>query len=99
MSAALNESDNQGNTDVSDDLLKFVGTWQYELESDLLKYTFFSDGTYLHESTNGTYEITGGKLVLHGQATLSYDYSFYNNDNTLNITLVGTDVTTVLTRE
>lgn len=99
MSAALNESDNQGNTDVSNDLLKFVGTWQYELESDILKYTFFSDGAYLHESTNGTYEITGGKLVLHGQATLSYDYSFYNNDNTLNITLVGTDVTTVLARE
>lgn len=80
-------------------MLKFVGTWQYELESDLLKYTFFSDGTYLHESTNGTYEITGGKLVLHGQATLSYDYSFYNNDNTLNITLVGAEVTTVLTGE
>ena len=80
-------------------MLKFVGTWQYELESDLLKYTFFSDGTYLRESTNGTYELTGGKLVLHGQATLSYDYSFYNNDNTLNITLVGTEVTTVLTRE
>jgi len=91
---------NNGSIGVSDDMAKFVGTWRYGSESNLLKYTFFSNGTYSHGSTNGTYEIEDGKLVLYGFTTLRYEYLFSDDGNTVTIDLNGSGtVVYVLTRE
>jgi len=91
---------NNVDTDVEDDIAKFVGTWRYGSESNQLKYIFNSDGTYSHGSINGTYEIEDGELVLHGFATLRYEYEFSDNDNTVTIDLNGSGtVVWVLTRE
>ena len=97
LSGCTNEDNN---TDFDDDLAKFVGTWRYGSESNQLKYTFNSDGTYSHGTTNGTYEIEDGELVLHGFTTLRYEYEFSDNDNTVTIDLNGSGtVVWVLTRE
>ncbi len=94
------EEENNDNTYGNNDKAKFVGTWRYDSESTQLKYTFNSDGTYSHGSINGTYEIEDGKLVLHGFATLRYEYEFSDNDSTITIDLNGSGtVVWVLTRE
>ena len=100
LSGCTNEDNSQDSTDASNDLARFVGTWRYGSESNLLKYTFFSDGTFSHGSTNGTYEIKDGKLVLHGFATLPYEYLFSDDDKTVTIDLNGAGITVyVLTKE
>ena len=100
VSVGLSGCTDDGTDNTNMDFDKFIGTWGYGSESNLLKYTFYENGTYTHGTTNGTWELDNGQLVLYGFAKLRYNYEFSDNDNTLSITIVGSDVTNwVLTRE
>lgn len=69
------------------DASKFVGTWLGGPGS----IQFYSNGNltmnFGDESTQGTYEIKDGKLVINllGQGPIICDYSFSSNDRTLTI--------------
>ena len=100
ISVGLSGCTNEDNGNENSDLAKFVGTWSHGSESSLMKYTFYSNGTYTHGSTNGTYKIEKEQLVLHGLAKLRYEYLFSDDYNTLSITIVGSEVVNwVFTRE
>ena len=77
---------------------KFEGNWKNNF--GITVYTFRSDGTYEGTYTEGTYEITDGKLICESDTgyTVSYYYSFSNDGNTLMLDGIGTSSYT-LTKE
>ena len=80
---------------------RFTGTWQHE-EYSYIYYTFFSDGTGSYSGASTTWDLKDGKLVItmnSGQTTVTYNYTFSNNDNTLTLNDVGGGTTTVYTKQ
>jgi hypothetical protein len=66
---------------------KFVGTWQRTTQFGTITIIFFSNGTYAYGAIplNGTWDLKDGKLVSvpSGGVSITQDYTFSNNDNTL----------------
>lgn len=70
---------------IKDEKSKFVGTWT---DQDGDTHHFFSDGTFNSISgsmtQSGTWELKDNLLVfITSRGTITYSYSFSNNDNTL----------------
>jgi adenine specific DNA methylase Mod len=75
---------------------KFIGTWEtpYIENDDRFVgnngiYTFSSDNTGSIGDLSCTWDITDNRLVIRyyeGILTLTYEYSFKDDDNTLNLT-------------
>ena len=66
---------------------KFVGEW---IDNDGDTHHFFSDGTFNSisgsQTQSGSWEVKDNKLVITVQGqSLTYSYSFSNNDNTLKL--------------
>jgi len=81
---------------------RFVGTWKGNLDYSII--TFFSDGTFTSGAGlfagSGTWEIKDGKLVLNApNGAVSFNFVFSNNDNTLTLTLTGSTVSEVFTKQ
>jgi len=79
-----------------DEKTRFIGTWEtpYIEGDDRFVgyngiYTFSADGTGSIGGLLCTWDISDGKLVIHyyeGFATLTYDYSFSDDEDTLVLT-------------
>jgi len=77
---------------------KFVGTWQNTTMINPM--ILFSDGTGSMISTNVTWDLKDGDLVIKPLLDLSvtwmYNYLFTNNDRTLSLTSAKTNGSTVV---
>jgi len=81
---------------------RFVGTWTQQGVLIPETHTFFSDGTCSVGVVSGTYDIKDGKLVetlANGQMTVTWTYSFSNDDTILTLTQVGTSFTLILHKQ
>jgi len=76
------------------DFDKFIGAWG---EGETISITFSSDGTY-SSGGDGTFELSDGKLVLTNLGD-TFEYSFSDDDNTLTLTNIDTEVVTILTKQ
>jgi uncharacterized lipoprotein NlpE involved in copper resistance len=87
------------NNNSESDKNKITGTWifNYEFEGSNItaKYDFLSDEAFSITTSyrdeqftiSGTWKILDNKLVINAEdATVTYDYSFLNNNQTLEIT-------------
>lgn len=84
-----------------DEKSKFVGTWKDE-QGDYI--VFKSDNTLESEEESGvekgTWKISNEELTINILgATLIFDYSFSNDDNTLTLTSKVSESIKVLTRQ
>ena len=80
---------------------RFTGTWQ-EQQFHIGYFTFFSDGTGSMSGLSSIWDLKSGKLVIttvEGEYTLTYDYVFSNNDNTLTLTDVGLGTSMIYTKQ
>jgi hypothetical protein len=83
----LSGCDEIGNP-LSGDESKFIGTWHSESDLDIYTMIFFSDGTGSFIGLSTLWELKDGKLVIitaGEEMTLTYDYSFSDDDNTLTV--------------
>ena len=84
---------------------KLVGTWVYHASGVDLEITFFSDGKFNDEYLfSGEYEIKDEKLVMTStidgtEFSRVYDYYFTENNTKLHLTDVGTNETTIYTKQ
>jgi hypothetical protein len=94
LNGCTEESTNQN----AAELQRFVGKWN---ASETDTFEFFDDGTCMYVIASGAYGINNSQLVitLTGGVTYIYDYVFANNDTTLSLTNVQTDVTTNYTKQ
>jgi hypothetical protein len=83
---------NEINNSIPSEEDRFVGTWKHETGINDEIITFFSNGTGLLAGDPTTWEIKDGNVVIYlfeGEMTLTYDYSFSDDDNELTLTPVG----------
>ena len=84
---------------------RLVGTWVYTTYGVDLVITFFSDGKFNDEYLfSGEYEIKDEKLVISSvidgtEFSRVYDYYFTESNTKLHLTEVGTDETTIYTKQ
>jgi hypothetical protein len=83
---------------------KFIGTWNgivLALGIDEMTIILSSDSTVTMGTFSGTWEIKDGKLffTFDDGGLLVFSYVFSNNDRTLTITDIDTDVSSVLTKQ
>ncbi len=69
---------------------KFVGKWENSI--GFVLYTFYDNGKYEGTVTEGTYKIENGKLICEsdGGHTVSYHYTFSDDNNILILEGIGT---------
>lgn len=83
------------NKSLSDEELRFVGTWVAYSENFQISMTFYSDGTFKQSVIERNWEVKNGLLLLTGETDLedsSYNYYFTEDDNKLHLQTTGTDV-------
>src|SRR4030042_6486385 len=89
---------NEGSNTINLEKHKFVGTWQNTTMINPM--ILFSDGTGSMISTNVTWYLKDGDLVIKPLLDLSvtwiYNYLFTNNDRTLSLTSAKTNGSTVV---
>lgn len=83
---------------LSNEEKKFVGTWK---ATNGLTYIFFSDGTGSYQDGTTTWEIKDSNLVIYwmgDEIVFTYTYIFSNNDKTLMLKSVESELEIVLTK-
>jgi hypothetical protein len=76
---------------------KFVGTWH---NSTTVNIDLFSDGTCKFQSINGTWNLKNDKLVLiFTDYSITYNYVFSNNNQTLTLTDIYEGATFNVTKQ
>ena len=87
----------------SSDTEKFIGTWnttqpiQWYIKPS---FTFFSNQSFLVQTTWGTYSAMNNTLVLTWETNDIWNYSYlFLNDNTVELTYINTGDTGLYTRQ
>ena len=82
---------------------RFIGTW--ETNDTLFTYTFKSDGSFIYNHVQGTYEINENNrvLLIYGpdeeSSSLNYSYQFSTDDTILNLYDVDTLEATIVLKK
>jgi hypothetical protein len=91
------------NKNINPEKSKLVGTW-INATSPYTTIKLLSDGTCSYSSNSGAWDLKGGKLVMDLRSgdvpfTLTYNYIFSNNNETLTLTSESGGLSRVYTKQ
>lgn len=88
------------NNSVDTERNKFVGTWNFLFNGITYRWIFFSNGAGSRAAIPMTWTIKYEKLVIKtNESTLTYNYSFSNNNKTLTLIYSTGQDTLVLNKQ
>ena len=84
-----------GSNESTKELKKFVGTWKPGTLPNGRSITFFSNGSSIYFNDLAEWKLENNRLVIeltYRDMSLTFDYEFLDNDQTLILTDINTDL-------